>query len=192
MAIDLIFDRASREGGSARVRDEERRAWFQGLVRDHLVVLHGLARRLGPSAEDAEDLVQETLLRAWRSARRFRGDADPRTWLYRILLNLARDRWRRDARRMRRPDVARPSPADPADRGTQREAVSRVMEVVRGLPARQRECLLLRVRAGLPHRDIAELLGIRPGVVKLHLVHARRTLNREFRDDLEAWGMEAR
>lgn len=191
MAIDLTLDRTSQEGASGHVGRDERRVAFQRLVREHLVALHGLARRLGPSAADAEDLVQETLLRAWRGERRFRKEADPRTWLYRILVNASRDRWRRSLRQLRRERVPRPV-EDPAGLAIQRDAVSRVLAAVGRLPRRQRECLLLRVRAGMSHREIGDLLGIQPGVVKLHLVHARKTLHRRFGAEVREWGIESR
>ena len=191
MAIHLTLDRASREGASGHVGHDERRAAFQRLVREHLVLLHGLARRLGPAPEDAEDLVQETLLRAWRGERRFRGEADPRTWLYRILVNVSRDRWRKSLRRNRREPPPRRAP-DPAGRAIQRDAVTRVLAAVGRLPRRPRECLLLRVRAGMSHREIGDLLGIQAGVVKLHLVHARTSLHRRFGEEVREWGIESR
>lgn len=191
MALELALGRASREGCSADVRYREQRAAFQRLVREHLVVLHGLARRLGPEPADAEDLVQETLLRAWRSLRRFRSESDPRTWLYRILVNASRDRWRRQAKALRRASPPR-SARDPEGRAIERDAVARVLAAVDTLPRRQRECLLLRVRAGLTHREIAALLSIQEGVVKLHLVHARKKLRRRFGAEVREWGIETR
>ncbi len=191
IALELALGRTSREGCSADVRYREQRVAFQRLVREHLVVLHGLARRLGPTPADAEDLVQETLLRAWRALGRFRSDADPKTWLYRILVNASRDRWRRRAKAMRRAHPPRPAP-DPEGTTIERDAVARVLAAVDTLPRRQRECLLLRVRAGLTHREIATLLGIRAGVVKLHLVHARKKLHRHFGEEVREWGIEKR
>jgi len=197
MAVDLALDRVSRAGRASGVRQDERRAAFQRLVREHLVVLHGLARRLEPSSEDAEDLVQETLLRAWRGHGRFRREADVRTWFCRILINAGRDRWRRRVRQRRRDGASASlpvpvSPPDPAGRVLEREALARVLHAVEVLPRRQRECLLLRTRAGFSHREIGRLLAIREGVVKLHLVHARKTLRRRFGKEIGDWGIEKR
>ena len=56
-------------------------------AREHAGAMYRLALRLAASPADAEDLVQETFLRAWRGIGRFRGDSGLKTWLYRILLN---------------------------------------------------------------------------------------------------------
>src|SRR5260221_2922865 len=71
-------------------------AAFQPLVRPHLAALLSLARRHTTDSHWAEDLVQETLVRAYRGLPGFRGDAALRTWLFRILVRLASDpaRWR--------------------------------------------------------------------------------------------------
>ena len=78
------------------LRDGEHSA-FQGLVRPHLASLLALGRRLTGDHQWAEDLTQETLVRAYRGIAGFRGDASLRTWLFRIQIRLASEpaRWRR-------------------------------------------------------------------------------------------------
>jgi RNA polymerase sigma-70 factor (ECF subfamily) len=165
------------------------RAEFQRLVREHAPALFRLAIRLGARRDDAEDLVQETFLRAWRGIDRFRGEADVRTWLYRILMNASRDRRRRKPF-LRLPANGRAGPGvDPADDAARRDLLARVMAAVSCLPRRQQETLLLRVRGGLSYREIADVLGIREGVVKLHLVRARKKLLRRFGREAAEWGI---
>lgn len=167
------------ESAAGEASCPEREA-FAGIVREHAVSIFRMASRLVADPADAEDLVQETFLRAWRGIRRFRGEAKVRTWLTRILLNAARDR----ARRRRPASLSHETPAPGEDHGAhgaaRRDLLARVLAAIHVLPRRQRETLLLRARAGLSYAEIAELLGIRPGVVKVHLVRARRKLRKKF------------
>jgi len=167
------------------VSERERRAAFARLVHEHASILHGVALRLVSRPADAEDAVQETFLRAWRGLDRFRHEAGPRTWLFRILLNACHDRRRRGLLQRRERSCERTLPADPARRTARRELVDRVFDAVDELPRRQRECLLLRVRAGLGYADIASLLEIGIGSVKSHLVQGRRALVRRFGEELD-------
>ncbi|MGH8989928.1 MAG: RNA polymerase sigma factor, partial [Acidimicrobiia bacterium] len=72
----------------AAARDGDQGA-FEELVRQTYVATYTLAFRLTGNEEDARDVVQETYLRAWKAIRRFRGDAQFSTWLYRITANTA-------------------------------------------------------------------------------------------------------
>ena len=163
-------------GGEAR---REERAEFERLVTCHSASIYRLALRLTESPADAEDLVQETFLRAWRGIRRFRGESRYRTWLVRILLNAAANR-RRALGRAAPPEPPPGPNGDPAEATVRRELLRRVLDAVQALPRRQRETILLRARGGLSLDEIAEVLGIGKGVVKVHLHRARRKLLRRF------------
>src|SRR5256884_6805406 len=76
-------------------------AAFEEWVADRSGEIYGLLLRLTENSEEARDLTQETFLRAFQSIGRFRGDADLRTWIYRIAINQARNRWRWWRRRRR-------------------------------------------------------------------------------------------
>jgi RNA polymerase sigma-70 factor (ECF subfamily) len=69
-------------------------AAFERLVADRSGEIYGLLYRLTENPEEARDLTQETFLRAFQNIGSFRGDADLRTWIYRIAINQARNRWR--------------------------------------------------------------------------------------------------
>jgi RNA polymerase sigma-70 factor (ECF subfamily) len=171
-----------------RASEGDRTAFSRGVDR-HAPGIWRLARRLAASRADAEDLFQETFLRAWRGIRRFRGEAGLSTWLTRILLNVELDRRRRNRVRSAAPPRRTGPGPDPADQLARREWLDRVLEFVDGLPRRQRECLLLRARAGLPIREVAEMMRIRPAAVKAHLVQARRKLLRRFGREAKEWGL---
>src|SRR5882672_3739897 len=76
-------------------------AAFEEWVADRSGEIYGVLFRLAENCEEARDLTQETFLRAFQSIGRFRGEADLRTWIYRIAINQARNRWRWWRRRRR-------------------------------------------------------------------------------------------
>src|SRR6266496_4512408 len=76
-------------------------AAFELLVAERSGEIYGLLYRLTENAEEARDLTQETFLRAFQNINHFRGDADLKTWIYRIAINQARNRWRWWSRRSR-------------------------------------------------------------------------------------------
>ena len=155
--------------------------------------------RLLGSAQDAEDLVQETLLAAWRGLDRFEERASLRSWLYRIAtnrsLNAIRERERRPAtentmsQSNRRPiepswlepypDSALPDPAPgPEARYEQREAIQLSFIVaLQQLPAKQRAALVLRDVLGFHTDEAASILETTPQSVKAALQRARATLD---------------
>src|SRR5437867_12632979 len=86
---------------------------FDLLVREHSGEIYGLLYRLTDNVEEAHDLTQETFLRVFQNIGCFRGDADLRTWIYRIAINQARNRWRWWRRRRRELTVSLDAPDGP-------------------------------------------------------------------------------
>jgi RNA polymerase sigma-70 factor (ECF subfamily) len=162
---------------------------FGRVAREHAAGIYRLAFRLTGRTEAADDLTQETFLRAWKGIRSFRGESTVRTWLIRILLNTAGERARRKRTVLLAREVDDGRAVDPGVDLARRDLVRRLLVAVDALPRRQREALLLRVRGGLSHREISEVMKIRPGVVKLHLVAARKRLRRSFGDEIAEWGL---
>ncbi len=165
---------------------------FSRVARDHTAGIYRLAFRMTGREADADDLVQETFLRAWRGLGSFRGDSRVRTWLIRILLNAATDRSRRKRMALLTRETHDERGTEPADDLARRDLVHRVLVAVHALPKRQREAMLLRVRGELSYRDIGEVMGIRPAVVKLHLIAARKRLAAKFGAEIEEWGLGRR
>jgi RNA polymerase sigma-70 factor (ECF subfamily) len=173
---------------------------FASLVEPYRRELQLHCYRLLGSAQDAEDLVQETLLAAWRGLDRFEERASLRSWLYRIAtnrsLNAIRDRSRRPARentmnlskvhRAPEPswlepyaDSALPDPAPgPEARYEQREAIQLSFIVaLQNLPAKQRAALVLRDVLGFHTDEAASILETTPQSVKAALQRGRATLD---------------
>lgn len=118
--------------------------------------------------EAALDVVQEGFALALRRRESFRGEASLETWLWRIVLNLARDR----QRSLRRQPAT--GMFDRADEGAADPATGDVRTSLLLLPERQRLAVFLRYYADMSYAQIAETLGVRPGTVaaSLHAAHA--------------------
>jgi len=146
----------------------------------HYRALVGLAFRLVGNHEDAEDLTQECFVRAHRSLGLFRSDAGLRAWLRRILVHLARDRFRaRGARPSREViDVDALAAREPGPGAAVGLAeFSRLVDAaVERLPDSQRLAFLLRTREGLAYDAIADATGVTIRTARTQVQRARRTL----------------
>jgi RNA polymerase sigma-70 factor (sigma-E family) len=122
----------------------------------------------------AEDLVAEAFARAWTSWRKVRAHPAPLAWVVRTALNLNVSWWRRRRREVPLAAGADWPAAAPADSGAGLDDA--VVAAVRALPARQREVLVLRVFFDLDMAATADLLGISPATVGVHLHRALAAL----------------
>lgn len=136
---------------------------FSALYREHGGKLFGLALRLrGGHQADAEDLVQQTWLRAAGAAQRFEGRAAMSSWLCGILVNVYRENTRK----------ARRTPPEPATTYPFREHLD-LERLLARLPVEQREVIILHDMYGFSHDEIAALLDIAEGTSKSRLSRAR-------------------
>jgi RNA polymerase sigma-70 factor (ECF subfamily) len=179
------------------VRDEHA---FRELAEAHRRELQVHCYRIVGSVQDAEDLVQETLLAAWRGLDRFEGRASLRSWLYRIAtnraLNALRDRGRRLPELPAPPEAGGPEPPpptrrrepvwlepypdaliDPEARYEAREAIGLAfVAALQRLPPRQRAVLVLRDVLGFRAGEVAEMLEVSEASVTSALHRARTAL----------------
>jgi RNA polymerase sigma-70 factor (ECF subfamily) len=176
-------------------------AAFEILVADRSGEIYGLLYRLTENCEEARDLTQETFLRAFQSIGHFRGDADLRTWIYRIAINQARNRWRWWRRRRRDTTVSLDAPDGPygqplnatlrADRGEdpEQQTLARERERVlrsalQTLGSSYREAVVLRDIEGFSYEEIAATLEISIGTVKSRLSRGREELRKKLEGSL--------
>ncbi|HET9691254.1 MAG TPA: RNA polymerase sigma factor [Acidimicrobiales bacterium] len=165
----------------AAARDGDRSA-MDALVRSTYAETYTLAHRLTGNEHDALDVTQDAYLRAWRALRRFRGDAQFSTWLYRITANCASSAMARRSRTRTDPlpvdaDVRDDHPDADVERTVGAGFDRRVLgEAMARLPWRLRQVLVLREVYDLPHRTIAERLNITEAAAKVRLHRARRRL----------------
>ena len=151
---------------------------FTELLEPHREVLELHCYRMLGSLQDAEDLTQETLLRAWRSLERFEQRSSVHTWLYRIATNACLDELDRRPRRPQPvepfPDHVLPHDVDPAARYAAREGVELAfLTAIQQLPGRQRAVLILRDVLGWSGPEVAELLETSLAAVNSALQRAR-------------------
>lgn len=154
------------------------------LVERHATAL---ARYIGSLGErdSAEEVVQDTFVRAFSSLDTFRGDSSLRTWLFTIARRLVVDR-RRALRRRR--DVGSLEDVDAATEYTAldgliaSEAKRKVWGAVGKLSPTQREVFLLRVNEGLSYKEIAEVAGTTEGAARVHYHNALRTVKENLNE----------
>jgi RNA polymerase sigma-70 factor (ECF subfamily) len=155
---------------------------FEQLVTATYAGTYPLAYRLTGDEEDARDVVQESYLRAFRGLKRFRGDAQFTTWLYRITANCAsthlgrRSRHRHDELLDDSPIAETNPDLDPQARNDASALRDRLNVALRQLPPRLRAVVVLRDVYDLPHEAIAAELGISESAAKVRLHRARRKL----------------
>ena len=170
-------------------------ASFESNALPHLDTLYRVALRLTGEPAAAEDLVQDTMLRALRAWASFRPGSNARAWLVTILRNQFINGWRSEKRAPVGVDMASlPEPPDPKDPDPEGRFFSElvddeVLRAVDGLPDEFREVLVLSDMEGLPYAEIAESLGIPVGTVKSRLFRARRILQGSLRCYAEATGL---
>ena len=177
--------------GMTTTRHDDRQAVdrgaFQRRLGPHHSVALAFATRLLGSREDAEDAVQDALMKIWRTRDGLEQVADLRAWFLRVVFNRCMDsRRRRETRSGHEARVSAPSPPSPLEGSAQRDVLRRVREVMTELPAKQQAVLHLRVFEELSYADIAAALDLTPRSARVYLVkaraHLRGRLGREIQD----------
>ena len=155
--------------------------WLELVFREQYGELVGLARLLCDDRGAAEEIVQEAFVRLHLNRWRIRQPDKALAYVRSTVLNLSRGRLRR-LQVARRHESTATRNADPGDETVASDARRHVVDALRQLPTRQRECMVLRYYAGLSEREIAESLGIAAGSVKSHIHRARATLAETLKD----------
>jgi len=171
----------------ARARQGDTAA-FGELVDRHRRAVYRAAHAALGSAEEAEDVAQEAFLIAYQKMATYRAEASFKTWLLAIAWRRARRR-RRGLASLWRRFVSGDAPESPAPEGPRRtqeaalidaERVRHVQRLVRALPARLRDPLLLCASGEQTYREIAEVLGVPEGTLKWRVAEARRRLKQRL------------
>lgn len=175
------------EEGSSETR-------FRSVCLKHLPALYGMALHLTRNASDAEDLVQETYLKAVRSSSTFAADRDCRAWLFKIMTNAFIDQYRKN---VRAPEMVEFEEGD--EHAVAGDAISRshdapeeallsslmdedVQRALDGLPENFRVPVLLFDVQGFTYAEIADMLSVPVGTVMSRLYRGRRLLKKSLVD----------
>ena len=196
MAEDLVVQSAreaawedleSREASLVARCAEGDEAACAALVDEHQRLVFQLAYHLLGDRDEAMDLSQDVFLRVFRTLPQFRGQSQLRTWIYRIVVNQARNRQRWWRRRHRANQVSLDQHVEthgdfaarqggPDQVFARKELADRLWRALDALPFDQRTVLVLRELDGLSYDEIAYSLGVTLGTVKSRLTRARRAL----------------
>lgn len=164
------------------------------LVSEHQRMVYQLSLNLLNDHNEALDLSQEVFLRVFRTIHTFRGHSSLRTWIYRIVVNQARNRQRWWRRRHRSQQVSLDQHiqdhgelAERVDSGPdrlvgQKQLAERIRVALEALPFDQKTAIVLREIDGLSYEEIGFSLGIAVGTVKSRLARAREGLRAQLRD----------
>lgn len=178
------------------IHSEER---FRAVFESYRRMLLGFFGRRGFSSEDSRDLTQETFVSVYKGLEGVRaGEALPK-WIFTVATNIYRNELRRRATAMRQATVLSLDSEDGGGRVAdrihdgQRQSLERLLEdernrllhdAVSALPARMRQCVLLRIDQDLKYREIGNVLGISIETVKVQLFQARQRLRAALGEQL--------
>lgn len=169
---------------------------FEAEMLPHLDALYRFALRLAGDADQAEDLVQETVLRAWRSFERYQPGTRAKSWLFTICRNVflrQRERGQRHSDIVEREaprsdpggsvDVVNPLWVDLRDSDPEGQFFARIVDdevlgAIDALPEEYRTAVVLSDLEGLDYREIGEVMGVPVGTVKSRLFRGRRRLQK--------------
>ena len=175
----------SDEALMARIAGGDQRA-FRTLAGRHVPAMLGVARRVLGNGADAEDVVQEAMLRVWTHAPRWQPLALFRTWLTRIVVNLCLDRKRRApwVELEAAGELADPAPgaAEMAERDERDRLVAAAIDT---LPARQRTAIALTYGDGMSNAEVAAVLDTSVSAVETLLVRGKQNLRQALGDVMD-------
>ena len=174
----------------------ERRARFDDEAVRHLDALYSFALKLARARDDADDLVSDTMLRAFQRWEQYRLGTNMRAWLFTILYHAFVSRKRRiDAREVQplededgREIFAAVGDADPESTFYDSFLDEDIVSAIQRLPDEYRDAVVMSDLHGLKYAEIAQILGVPEGTIKSRLFRGRRLLQVQLRDYAEAMG----
>jgi RNA polymerase sigma-70 factor (ECF subfamily) len=160
---------------------------FEELVTEYRERVQRVAWRILRDDESAEDAAQEAFVKVFRHIGRFEGRSSLYTWIYRITVNIALNKLKRDRFRQMLPlgDAPRRERrafSDPARMAASSEIAERIATAVKTLPDKQRAVFTLKFYEHLSHKEIADTVGCSEGTSKANYFHAIRKLRKELED----------
>jgi RNA polymerase sigma-70 factor (ECF subfamily) len=181
---------------------------FASIMSRHQAKIFAAAMGLLHNHADAEEITQDTFVRAHRALPKFRGDSSVATWLYRIAVNLARNRYWYFFRRRRHAtlsidaaigdegenkfaDLLSSGEPDPSQASARSEFVTAVETCMERLEPTHRRILTMRTVLDQSYEEIAATLGINVGTVKSRIARARERLRQRLADECPEFAREA-
>jgi len=169
---------------------------FSRLIDNYKNMIYNLAYRMSNNPQEAEDISQETFLRAYQSLARFNPSYKFSTWLYQITLNIIRDRFKKKELNYVSLDTPietgdsefYPQPEDstnnPEQIIAQKENIQAIQQAIYSLPLKYREVIVLRHLQDLSYIEISNILKLPSGTVKIRLYRAREQLKKILKNNI--------
>ncbi len=172
------------------VRNGKRDA-FTALMRRYQERIYWTARRIVGDHAEADDVTQETFVKAFTNLGDFRGDASFYTWLYRIAVNVSLNavRKRQIVEYLRESDIINrflPGGDDPHERLEQKDMATSVERAVATLPEKQKAVFVMRYYEELSYEEIAEILKTSVGGLKANYFHALKKVQEYLKHEIQA------
>lgn len=157
---------------------------FRNVVERHQEYAFALAFRMLCESEESKDVTQESFIRVWTHRGDYRAGVKFTTWLYKIVINLCRDRLR--ARQRRKQifqrlndtvlEVAMMSGDNPEETAVHQDLADRILALTKTLPDKQRTVFILRDLHDQSVEEVSAILGISPAAVRTNLCYARAAI----------------
>jgi RNA polymerase sigma-70 factor (ECF subfamily) len=194
-SVKPLFQRELNLVSEAKTKKQARREEFEREALVHLDLLYNSALRMTGSIQDAEDLVQETFVRAYKFFDKFKKGTNCKAWLFKIMKNNFINRFRKKAREpatvsFEQIEGAQGIEAEPAEVSAEFELSPDLDELVEddikcaldSLPLEFRMAVILSDISGFTYREIAEIMGTPIGTVRSRLSRARGVLQKKLHD----------
>jgi len=183
----IKFPLLSEERELIRRAQQGETAAFETLVQQHAPFVYNLALRTLNDAHEAEDMAQETFVRAWQALPQFQARAQFRTWLYRIVTNLCYNRLPQLKRELAALDPAEEVVLSDGRQAVERELLTaelrrQIFTAIDNLPQSYRLLVTLRHLQELSYQEIAEVTEMPLGTVKTGIFRARQMLQERLRE----------
>jgi RNA polymerase sigma-70 factor (ECF subfamily) len=153
---------------------------FETLMNRYRKEIYNLSYRISGNHHDADDIAQNTFIKAYFSLKKFRGESSFKTWIYMIALNTSKSFLAKHSRREKMEfPLKEEVTVSRAESAVSDEALSAkgiVARALKNMPERQKEVLILKFFHGMKHVEIAKALGITTGAAKANLFHAVKYL----------------
>jgi len=155
-------------------------------------VLYRLARRITLNHEEAEDIVQDTMIRVWNRRDDWQEIDSIEAFSLTVCRNLALDRIKKtsnDSRTIVEEEAGQAdTSATPYERAVQRDRMDTIKRIIDSLPEKQKSCMQLRDFEGKTYREIAVILGVSEEQVKVNIFRARQTVKKKFKE-IDKYGL---
>lgn len=155
---------------------DARLAEFKAALITVLPSLRAFARSLCRNAVEADDLVQETMLKAWSARESYIEESNFKAWAFRILRNSLYSNWRKNSRLTQLDDTVYEKTAKATDNAETALELAEVSQAILDLPLEQREALILIAAGGFNYEEVAAIAGVAVGTIKSRVSRGRANL----------------